>query len=164
MQQRLPQRHREPRTYVNSLTDVLCLSNRPDGHIYDGSHSLCVRSNCVQALAIRIGYCIGFTIFIDIGLPNMNGPHCTKCNTIQYTTIQLSSPLPLCFFLIMSSGILLLFSLLSIKSQETLTSCWDPEIMVKYGETRLFDSISLSLSFSLLTTFLFLSLLLLLFS
>ena len=24
-----------------------------------------------QALAIRIGYCIGFTIFMDIGLPNV---------------------------------------------------------------------------------------------
>ena len=42
-----------------------------------------------QALAIRIGYCIGFTISMDIVLPNVVRPHCRNYNTIQYTTIQL---------------------------------------------------------------------------
>ena len=46
----------------------------------------------IQALAIRIGYCIGFTILMDIGLPNIYRPHCGKrqYNTIHYNTIFLS--------------------------------------------------------------------------
>ena len=53
-----------------------------------------------QALAIRIGYCIGFTILMDIGLPNIYRPHCGKrqYNTIHYNTIFFSlSPFSLTF-------------------------------------------------------------------